>query len=85
MESALHLQGKTYGYPSAAKHHVGLISKDLIESATEKQAFRKRYGYELAPPNDWKQYRDLAEFFTRPGEGFYGDSPAGEALSRRLV
>jgi multiple sugar transport system substrate-binding protein len=65
-------KGKTYGYPSAANTMLVLYRKDLIESATEKQAFRKRYGYELAPPNDWKQYRDLAEFFTRPGEGFYG-------------
>jgi multiple sugar transport system substrate-binding protein len=65
-------KGETYGYPSAANTMFVLYRKDLIDSATEKEAFRKRYGYELAPPQDWKQYRDLAEFFTRPAEGFYG-------------
>ncbi|MFZ0882460.1 MAG: extracellular solute-binding protein, partial [Candidatus Acidiferrales bacterium] len=38
----------------------------------DKQAFRERYGYDLAPPRDWKQYRDVAEFFTRPDQKFYG-------------
>lgn len=65
-------KGATYGYPSAANTMFVLYRKDLIESATEKEEFRKRYGYELAAPQDWKQYRDLAEFFTRPAEGFYG-------------
>jgi multiple sugar transport system substrate-binding protein len=46
--------------------------KDLIESSLEKEAFVKRYGYDLAPPQDWKQYRDSAEFFTRPEKGLYG-------------
>jgi multiple sugar transport system substrate-binding protein len=65
-------KGATYGYPSAANTMFVLYRKDLIENAAEKEAFRKRYGYELAPPQDWKQYRDLAEFFTRPDKGFYG-------------
>jgi multiple sugar transport system substrate-binding protein len=65
-------KGKIYGYPAAANTMFVLYRKDLVESATEKAAFRKRYGYELGPPQDWKQYYDLAEFFTRPGEGFYG-------------
>jgi multiple sugar transport system substrate-binding protein len=65
-------KGSIYGYPSAANTMFVLYRKDLMEDAAEQQSFRKRYGYKLAPPQDWKQYRDLAEFFNRPAEGFYG-------------
>jgi len=39
--------------------------KDLFEHPEEKSAFKERYGYELAPPETWEQYLDIAEFFTR--------------------
>ncbi|MGE3535815.1 MAG: extracellular solute-binding protein [Candidatus Tectimicrobiota bacterium] len=47
----------------------GYYRKDLFENATHQAAFRQRYGYELTPPDTWAQYRDLAEFFTRPQGG----------------
>jgi multiple sugar transport system substrate-binding protein len=65
-------KGVRYGYPLAANTMFVLYRKDLIDNVTEKQAFRERHGYDLAPPQDWKQYRDVAEFFTRPTEKFYG-------------
>jgi len=43
--------------------------KDLFENETYKSAFKAHYGYELAPPESWKQYRDIAEFFTRDTDG----------------
>src|SRR5262249_12418519 len=46
--------------------------KDLFEDPAEKGAFRERYGYELAPPKTWEQFRDVAQFFTRPEKGLYG-------------
>ena len=46
--------------------------KDWFEDAAEKTAFKVRYGYELAVPDTWDQFRDVAEFFTRPGENKYG-------------
>ena len=49
-----------------------LYRKDLLKSSEEKQAFHAHYGYDLVPPQDWKQYRDVAEFFTRPDQKFYG-------------
>ena len=35
-------------------------------------AFKAKYGYDLAPPADWKQLRDIAEFFHRPDQGRAG-------------
>src|SRR5688572_10651957 len=40
--------------------------KDWFEDPAEKEAFQAKYGYELAVPADWKQMRDIAEFFHRP-------------------
>lgn len=46
--------------------------KDLFNDDGEKAQFEKEYGYELTPPSNWKQYRDAAEFFTRPDKNLYG-------------
>ena len=43
--------------------------KDLFEDPKYKKEFKSRYGYELAPPKTWKEYRDIAEFFTRDTDG----------------
>jgi multiple sugar transport system substrate-binding protein len=40
--------------------------KDWFDDSNEKRAFRKKYGYELAVPNTWKELTDIAEFFHRP-------------------
>jgi multiple sugar transport system substrate-binding protein len=65
-------EGKPYGYPMMVLTMYTWYRKDLFEDSREKTAFKSKYGYELAAPNDWKQYRDIAEFFTRPDQGFYG-------------
>lgn len=42
----------------------GYYRKDLMEDPNNREQFRARYGYELAVPDTWKEYRDIAEFFT---------------------
>ena len=46
--------------------------KDWFEDPKEKAAFKKKYGYELNVPKDYKQLRDIAEFFHRPDQKRYG-------------
>ena len=46
--------------------------KDWFEDPKEMEAFKAKYGYDLAPPKDCKQLRDIAEFFHRPDEKRYG-------------
>ncbi|MDX3928559.1 MAG: extracellular solute-binding protein [Shinella sp.] len=46
--------------------------KDWFEDPKEKEAFKAKYGYDLDVPKDWKQLRDIAEFFHRPDEKRYG-------------
>jgi len=49
-----------------------IYRRDLFESPVEQAAFRAVYGYDLEPPRTWRQFEDVARFFTRPGEGLYG-------------
>lgn len=49
---------------------------DLFEDPEEQAAFKEKYGYDLAPPTDWKQYLDIAEFFNRPDDGLWGTAEA---------
>jgi len=42
----------------------GYYRRDLFNDPAHRAAFAARYGYELAAPVTWRQYRDIAEFFT---------------------
>lgn len=61
----------------------GYYRKDLFEDSRNRSEFRQRYGYELVAPDTWKEYRDIAEFFTGhtgpDGQKLYGTV---EAYSR---
>src|SRR3954469_23821310 len=46
--------------------------KDWFEDPKEIAAFKAKYGYDLAVPKDYKQMRDIAEFFHRPDQKRYG-------------
>lgn len=49
---------------------------DLFNDPQNKARFQKKYGYELAPPDTWKQYYEIAEFFVRPDENLWGTAEA---------
>ncbi|MCO5145674.1 MAG: extracellular solute-binding protein [Aquamicrobium sp.] len=51
---------------------VNTIRTDLFEDGAEMAAFKAKYGYDLAAPTNWQQYRDTAEFFTRPDQNLFG-------------
>lgn len=65
-------EGKIVGVMIDGDMFVNTIRTDLFENDAEAKAFRAKYGYDLAAPTDWRQYRDTAEFFTRPDQNLYG-------------
>jgi len=67
-----------YGTPSESPVMMMFYRKDLFSNATEQANFKAKYGYDLAPAQNWTQYRDIAEFFTRKA----GDTLAGQTLSQ---
>jgi len=74
---------KYYGeYPAGSKKYWAFPTEgdacgfayrtDLFNDPTEKANFKKKYGYELKAPDTWKQFYDVAEFFTRPDKQLWG-------------
>ena len=72
---------KTYGAPSNSAVMMMFYRKDLFENADEQAGFKAKYGYDLAVPRTWDQYRDAAEFFTRKA----GQTLAGQPLTGDLA
>ncbi len=60
--------GDIFGVPMEAFVKVYLYRKDLFDDPKNQEAFKAKYGYDLAPAKDHKQYRDIAEFFTQWGK-----------------
>ncbi|PLS16131.1 hypothetical protein CVD28_19010 [Bacillus sp. M6-12] len=69
-------EGKQYGIPIMADTNGLVYRSDLFDDPTEKVAFKAKYGYELAVPKTYTQFRDIAEFFTRKK----GEKLAGKVL-----
>lgn len=64
--------GKYWAIPAEGDAVGWSYRKDWFEDTAEMAAFAAKYGYPLAVPTDWKQLRDIAEFFNRPDQGRYG-------------
>lgn len=59
----------SYGMPVWTNCKILMYRTDLFENPDEMAAFQAEYGYELAPPATWQEYRDVAKFFTRDTDG----------------
>ncbi len=51
--------------------------KSNYTDSAKSAAFKSKYGYDLAPPETWKQVKDQAIFFADP-PNFYGTQYAGK-------
>jgi ABC-type glycerol-3-phosphate transport system substrate-binding protein len=71
-------EGKAYGFPFTALTMYLWYRADLLEDPEEQAGFKAKYGYDMQVPATWDQYRDLAEWFTRPDQGFYGTAIQGK-------
>jgi multiple sugar transport system substrate-binding protein len=64
--------GKYWSIPLEGDAAGWAYRKDWFEDPKEMAAFKAKYGYDLAVPKDYKQLRDIAEFFYRPDDKRYG-------------
>jgi multiple sugar transport system substrate-binding protein len=64
--------GQYWAFPTEGDANGWVYRKDLFEDPDEMAAFEAEYGYPLAVPQDYDQFYDIANFFTRPDEGLYG-------------
>jgi multiple sugar transport system substrate-binding protein len=61
-----------YGLPIQSNALTLSYRADLFEDPKEKAAFKKQFGRELAPPDTWDEFVDVAKFFTRPDQRLWG-------------
>jgi multiple sugar transport system substrate-binding protein len=64
--------GKYWAFPTEGDADGWAYRKDLFEDPEEQAAFKAKYGYDLAVPQTFEQFMDIAKFFTRPEENLYG-------------
>jgi multiple sugar transport system substrate-binding protein len=62
----------TYGYPFTNLTMFLCYRQDLLDDQANQRDFRARYRRKLSPPRSWQEYRQLAQFFTRPDRHVYG-------------
>jgi multiple sugar transport system substrate-binding protein len=60
-------------------YDTAVYRKDLFESPAEQRAFKARFGRDLAVPQTWDDFIQVAQFFTRPSKGMYGTTVLGGA------
>jgi len=63
------VKGKWVGMPEWANAEILFYRKDLFADPKQQAAFKAKYGYDLLPPANWKQFEDAAAFFTQDTNG----------------
>ena len=56
--------GERYSVPLDGDVIFGYYRTDALDNAEHQKKFEDKFGYSLAAPATWSQYRDIAEFFT---------------------
>lgn len=56
--------------------------RDLFADPMHQAGFKQKYGYALAAPSTWEQFRDIAEYFD--GKDLNGDATPDHGLSMHL-
>ena len=57
--------GHFIGMPQWANAEVLFYQKPLFEDAKNQADFKAKYGYDLKVPTNWKEFANVAQFFTR--------------------
>jgi multiple sugar transport system substrate-binding protein len=69
---------KVYGYPYTGLTAFLCYRRDLLDDPQNQRKFKARYHRDLTVPTNWKEYVQVAEFFTRPADHFYGTYISGK-------
>ncbi|MGB9857751.1 MAG: extracellular solute-binding protein [Dictyoglomaceae bacterium] len=67
-------EGSARGLPINGNVYIYIYRKDLFEDPKNKEEFKKEYGYELNPPNTFKELLDVSRFFAKK-PNMYGFGP----------
>lgn len=60
----MYFGGKVFSLTDDGDVFVLYYRTDLFSDPKHQQAFKEKYGYDLAPPKTWKEFSDVAWYFT---------------------
>ncbi|HEX6705987.1 MAG TPA: extracellular solute-binding protein [Albitalea sp.] len=80
--SLLEYDGRKYMVANDHDGQVMYYRRDLFEDPQHRAAFQQKYGYPLAPPRTWDEFRDAAEYFN--GRDLNGDGVPDHGVSLHL-
>ena len=72
---------KIYGFPDDGDVMLLYYRKDIFADPAMQEAFKAKFGYDLAPPKDWRQFAEIGQFITDKmapktyGAGFFRSAP----------
>jgi multiple sugar transport system substrate-binding protein len=61
-----------YGVPYHDGPECFIYRRDLFDDRAERAAFAELHGYPLGVPRNWREFEEIARFFTRPDQSLYG-------------
>lgn len=64
VQRIMYVKGQRYSVPMDGDVIFGYYRKDALENAEYQKRFQDKYGYPLRLPKTWKEYRDVAQFFS---------------------
>jgi len=82
----LQTRGATvYGMPYHDGPEVLLYRRDWFSDESEKKAYRRKFGRMLKPPETWREFLEVAKYYTRPDSGQFGAVVAAFPDGHNLV
>ncbi|MGI9335864.1 MAG: ABC transporter substrate-binding protein [Gammaproteobacteria bacterium] len=63
-DNQMQVEGTIYGFPDDGDTLVFYYRKDVFEDPDNQAAFKAKHGYDLAPPQTWKQFAEIGQFIT---------------------
>jgi multiple sugar transport system substrate-binding protein len=63
-DNQMKVNGKIYGFPDDGDVFVFYYRKDVLDDPANKEAFKAKYGYDLAAPKTWKEFDEIGQFLT---------------------
>ena len=80
-DNQMKVDEKIYGFPDDGDVMLLYYRKDIFEDPKMQEEFKAKFGYDLAPPTDWKQFAEIGQFITDKmapttyGAGFFRAAP----------
>jgi multiple sugar transport system substrate-binding protein len=63
-DNQMTVDGKIYGFPDDGDVFLFYYRTDVFNDAANKEAFKAKHGYDLAPPKTWKEFSEIGQFLT---------------------